>query len=97
MADAIAQAGSERSTKARFRHVSVFAILSTVWLLLACDVGGDPQRRARFEADDARCERMADSMVAAARATGRNVASDEYEPARMSCMTYRGWKDGKFR
>ena len=74
-----------------------FALLSCVWLLLACDVGGDPQRRAKYEADKERCQRMTDSMAASARAAGRDVDNDEYEPTRISCMDYRGWKDGKFR
>lgn len=81
----------------RVRRAPTLALLSSVWLLLACDVGGDPARRARYEADNARCQRMADSMLASARAQGGDVEKDAYEPARVSCMSYRGWKDGKFR
>jgi len=79
------------------RHVPTAALLSTAWLLMACDVGGDPQRRAKYEADGARCQAMADSMRAVARAGGGEVDDDAFEPARISCMDYRGWKDGKFR
>jgi hypothetical protein len=79
------------------KRFPTIALLSSVWLLLACDVGGDPQRRAKYEADNERCKRMADSMAAAARSAGHDVDDDEYEPTRVSCMDYRGWKDGKFR
>lgn len=79
------------------KRIPAFALLSCVWLLLACDVGGDPQRRAKYDADNERCTHMADSMAASARAAGRDVDDDEFEPARVSCMTYRGWQDGKFR
>lgn len=81
----------------RLRRLPALALLSSVWLLLACDVGGDPQRRAKYDADGERCKRMADSMAASARAAGRDVDDDEYEPTRISCMEYRGWKDGKLR
>lgn len=87
---------SIRTSHRPLRRLPALAFLSSVWLLLACDVGGDPQRRARYEADNERCKRMADSMTASARAAGRNVDDDEFEPTRVSCMTYRGWKDGKF-
>ncbi|HET7460673.1 MAG TPA: hypothetical protein VFJ82_05480 [Longimicrobium sp.] len=79
------------------RRLPALALLSSVWLLLACDVGGDPQRRAKYDTDNQRCGRMADSMAAAARSAGRDVDDDEFEPSRLSCMEYRGWKDGKFR
>jgi len=73
------------------------ALAASAWLLLGCGASGDPQRRARYDADDARCRRMADSMLAGARARGGDVDADAYEPARVSCMVYRGWKDGKFQ
>jgi hypothetical protein len=79
------------------RRASTATLLSCVWLLMACDAGGDPQRRAKYEADGARCQQMADSMLAAARTRGGDVDKDAFEPARISCMDYRGWKDGKFR
>jgi hypothetical protein len=91
-------AGEHRPpARLRLRRLPALALLSSVWLLLACDVGGDPQRRAKYEADNGRCKRMADSMAASARAAGGDVDNDEYEPTRVSCMTYRGWPDGKFR
>jgi hypothetical protein len=89
-------AGSRRRGRSVYR-LPPLALLSCAWLLLACDVGGDPQRRAKYEADKERCQRMADSMATAARAQGREVDAKEYEPSRISCMDYRGWKDGKFR
>ena len=86
-----------RGVRRRFARGPAWVVLASVWLLMACDVGGDPQRRAQYDADKARCQQMADSMVARARASGGEVDADEFEPARMSCMSYRGWKDGKFR
>ncbi|HYH83539.1 MAG TPA: hypothetical protein VEX86_27335 [Longimicrobium sp.] len=82
----------------RLRAKASWALLAVV-LLAACGSapGGDPAARQRYEADDRRCRAMADSMASTARARGDEVASDEYEPVRLSCMSYRGWKDGKFR
>jgi hypothetical protein len=88
------QHGAVRSRP--LRRLPTYALLSCAWLLLACGVGGDPQRRAKYEADKASCQKMTDSMVAAARARGGDVDEDAYEPARVSCMDYRGWRNGKF-
>ncbi|HSU13806.1 hypothetical protein [Longimicrobium sp.] len=74
------------------------ALLVAAVLLSACGgAGANPAARERYEADDRRCRAMADSMTAVARTRGGQVDDDAYEPARLSCMSYRGWKDGKFR
>lgn len=93
----LAYDGEHRSPvrRARFR-VPPLMLFASMWLLLACGAGGDPARRARYDADQARCQKMTDSMAASARASGRDVDNEEFEPARVSCMTYRGWPEGRF-
>ena len=89
--------GTARAMR-RLRSEASWALLAVV-LLTACGSapGGNPEARRRYEADDRRCRAMADSMASTARARGDEVDSDEYEPVRLSCMSYRGWKDGRFR
>ena len=88
-----------RSGSPRRWSVPALVLLSALSILPGCGGGGggDPQRRARYDADDARCRRMADSMAASARAAGKDEDAGDYDGVRKSCMTYRGWVDGKFQ